>query len=319
MKGKTVYRIAGLIAALLLCLFIFEKVFDFGVKHNLNLKLSYVSSQKIDADLLVLGPCEPLWMVSPELLTKETGLSCYNLANSHSDFADNYLHLNLYLKNNKAPKYMLMYVTPESFDTNYNTFYSYRFSAFMGDEIVKNTVKECDRDFYKWSYIPFIKYGYYSHQTFFMALQGWKHYMSKKAAPYYPDGFEPPAKIVWDNHYDNLKKLYPKGYTLGWSTLRQKYLEKIILLCREKGIDIIFYESPILKEVSDYQYNRALGIEKINEIAARSGLTFMQFENTDWARDRTYFISPMVTTLKGSYLFSIMLGKRFKELKGLSD
>jgi hypothetical protein len=318
LKIKSAYKIGGLILALLVCLYVFEKIFDFGIKHNLNLKLSYVSSEKIDAELLILGPCEPLWMVSPEILTKETGLSCYNLANSHSDFADNYLHLNIYLKNNKAPKYMLMYVTPESFDTNYNTFYSYRFSAFMNDELVSKTVAECDKNFYKWRWVPFMKYGYYSHQTFFMALQGWKHYFGKKQNPYYPDGFEPPAKIVWDNHYDNLKKLYPKGYTLTWSDSRQKYLEKIIALCKERNIEIIFYESPILKEVSDYQYNRVLCVEKISQIANNSGLNFLQFENTGWAKDRTYFISPMVTTLEGSCLFSIMLGKRLKELKAAS-
>jgi hypothetical protein len=314
-KTKTAYKIGALALALLVCLFVFEKLFDFGVKHNLNLKLSYVSSKKIDAQLLVLGPCEPLWMVSPEILTKETGLSCYNLANSHSDFADNYLHLNVYLKNNAAPKYMLMYVTPESFDTNYNTFYSYRFAGFMNDELVSKTVADCDKSFYKWSKIPFMKYGYYSHQTFFMALQGWKHFMSKKQNPYYPDGFEPPAKIVWDNHYDNLKKLYPKGYNLNWSESRKKYLEKIIALCKEKNIEVIFYESPILKEVSDYQYNRILGLEKINGIASANKLSFLQFENVAWAKDRKFFISPMVTTLQGSYLFSIMLGKALERAK----
>ena len=317
MKNKITYKLGLTLIALVLCLFFFEKLFDFGIKHNLNLKLSYVSSHKLDAQLLVLGPCEPLWMVSPEILTKQTQLSCYNLANSHSDFADNYLHLDIYLKNNKAPRYLLMYVTPESFDTNYNTFYSYRFSAFLNDVVVSKTVAECDKNFYKWSGVPFLKYGYYSHQTCFLALQGWKHYFSKKQSPYYPDGFEPPAKIVWDNHYDNLKKLYPKGYTLTWSALREKYLQKIIDLCKEKKIEIIFYESPILKEVSDYQYNRVLYVEKINEIANRNGINFLQFENTSWAKNREYFISPMVTTLKGSYLFSYKLGNRLKSSEAL--
>ncbi|HWY37921.1 MAG TPA: hypothetical protein VNY73_05145 [Bacteroidia bacterium] len=318
MKRKTAYKTGVWILSLLLCLFIFEKLFDFGVRHNLNLKLSYVSATKIDADLLVLGPCEPLWMVSPEILSEETALSCYNLANSHSDFADNYLHLSLYLKSNKAPKYLLLFVTPESFDTNYNTFYSYRFSAFLNDTLVSKTVAECDRDFYAWSKVPFMKYGYYSHQAMFLALQGWKHYFSKKPQPYYPDGFEPPARIVWDNHYDNLKKLYPKGYTLSWSPLREKYLQKIIDLCRQSRIEVTFYESPILKEVTDYQYNRALYVEKIAEIATKNSVPFLQFEHTSWAADRKYFISPMVTTLQGSYLFSGMLGRRFKELKGPS-
>ena len=315
MKKKTSYKIGALAAILLVCLFVFEKLFDFGIRHNVNLKLSYVSSNAIDAQLLVLGPCEPLWMVSPEILTKKTGLTCYNLANSHSDFADNYLHLNTYLKNNKAPQRMLLFVTPESFDTNYNTFYSYRFSAFLDDPLVSETVAECDKNFYKWTSVPFMKYGYYNHQTWFLAIQGLKHSFSRRQLPYYPDGFEPPAKIVWDNHYENLKKLYPKGYNFSWSLLREKYLQKIIELCKERGIEVIFYESPILKEITDYQYNRVSGLAKINGIASKNGIKFWQFENLPWAKNRTFFVSPMVTTLQGSYLFSTILADRVSGLK----
>ena len=282
--------------------------FSFGVKHNLNIKSSYVSSHKINADVLVLGPCEPLWMVAPSVITKKTNLSCYNLANSHSDFADNYLHLHLYLQNNKAPKYLLLFVTPESFDTNYNTFYSYRFSSFLNDTIVSNTVKECDKDFYKYAKFPFMKYGYYSHQTFFSALQGWKHYFTKKAFPYYADGFEPPAKIVWDNHYENLKKKYPKGYIFSLNDLREKYLYKLLWLCKEQCIEVIMYESPILKETIQNQPNRVDFIEQINYVAKNMDIKFISFQDLSMAEDRKNYISPMVTTLRGSYLFSDTLG-----------
>src|SRR5258708_6858837 len=96
--------------AFVLLLFLLEKFFDFGMRRNLNSKAGYVATHSVPAQLLVLGPCEPLWMVSPYMITKRTGLSCYNLANSHSDFADNYLHFYLYLRNNPAPKYMLLFV-----------------------------------------------------------------------------------------------------------------------------------------------------------------------------------------------------------------
>jgi len=287
-------------------LFALEKAFDLGIKQNLNQKASYVNTHKINAQLLVLGPCEPLWMVSPEILTKKTGLTSYNLANSHSDFADNYLHLQLYLQNNEVPKYLLLFVTPESFDTAYNTFHSYRFAPFLDQEEVKETVSECDPAYYSWGKVPFLKYGYYSHETFFRALQGWKHYLSGKEKPYYADGFEPPAKIVWDNHHENLKKAYPKGYSFTWSALREKYLKKILALCREKNIEVILYESPILKEITAYQVNRALYLERIQAISGDR--PYVKFDGLDWAKDRKYFISPMVTTLEGSYLFSDTLG-----------
>ena len=302
------YKLILFFAAIICCLFLLQFFFSFGVKHNLNIKSSYVSLHKINADVLVLGPCEPLWMVAPEFVTKKTNLSCYNLANSHSDFTDNYLHLYLYLQNNKAPKYLLLFVTPESFDTNYNTFYSYRFSSFLNDTVVANTVKECDKNFYNWINIPFMKYGYYSHQTFFSALQGWKHYFTKKTLPYYADGFEPPAKIVWDNHYENLKKKYPKGYSFTWDTLREKYLYKLLWLSKKQHIKVIMYESPVLWETAQNQPNRPDFIVQINNVAKNMDIPFISFQNLSMSKDRKNYVSPMVTTLQGSFLFSDTLG-----------
>ncbi|MHB8261530.1 MAG: hypothetical protein ACYDCN_12950 [Bacteroidia bacterium] len=302
------YKLILFIAAFVCSLFLLQWLFDFGIKHNLNIKSSYVSSHKINADIVVLGPCEPLWMVAPEIISKKTNLSCYNLANSHSDFADNYLHLHLYLKNNISPKYLLLFVTPESFDINYNTFYSYRFASFLNDTVVASKVKTCDANYYTWRNYPFIKYAYYSHQTFFSVLQGWKHYLTKKELPYYPDGFEPPAKIVWDNHYDNLKKKYPKGYYFTLNSLREKYLYKILELCKEKNIKVVMYESPILRETSNNQPNREDFLAQINNVAKNSEVQFISFQKLSLGEDKKNFVSSMVTTIQGSYLFSDTLG-----------
>lgn len=308
MIKKKWYRFILFVAAFFCCLCLLRFFFEFGIKHNLNIKSSFVSSYKINTDILVLGPCEPLWMVDPDIITKKTKHSCYNLANSHSDFSDNYLHLYLYLKNNKAPAYLLLFVTPESFDTNYNTFYSYRFSAFLRDSLVSNTVKECDNNYYKWIKYPFVKYAYYSHQTFFNAIQGWKHYLTKKNLPYHANGFEPPVKMLWDNHYENLKRKYPKGYFFSWNSLREKYLYKILKLCKEKNIQVIMYESPILKETSLNQPNRPDFVRQIKFIAQNTNFLFISFQDLDLAKNKKNYVSPMVTTLQGSYLFSDTLG-----------
>jgi hypothetical protein len=286
------------------CLFVLQFLFNFGIKHNLNIKTSYVTSHKIDADFLVLGPCEPLWMVAPAIITKKTKLSCYNLAGVHSDFADNYLHLYLYLQNNKAPAYLLLFTSPQSFDLNNNTFYSYRFSSFLQDTVVANTVKECDSAFYTWSKIPFVKYAYFSHQTLFNVLQGWKHYFTKRTLPYYPDGFEPPAKIVWDNHAESIKKKHPKGNDFMLGGLREKYLYKILTLCKEKHIQVFMYESPVLKKMMANSSNQQDFEQQINFVAKNMNLPFISFKNLPMAEDKKQYISPIITNLQGSYLFS---------------
>ena len=109
------------VAVLLASMWGLDVLYTFALLHNQNLKLTSVATHPRNAELLIHGPCEPLWMVSPELIDPHTGISSYNLALSHSDFADNYLHLYLYLKQNHAPEYLFLFVTPESFDVRFNT------------------------------------------------------------------------------------------------------------------------------------------------------------------------------------------------------
>ena len=307
-----VQKISFSIIILLLFLSGFSRLYDFALHHNANLKAAYVQKAKIDADLLIHGPCEPVWMISPEILDVQTGIKSYNLALSHSDFADNYLHLYFYMKANKAPKYMFLYVTPESMDLKYNTFNTYRFASFMGDPLVDSVVQDCDPAYYKWIRIPFMKYAFYSNNVNFDALQGLKHYFDKRALPYYPDGYEPPLQRVWDNHLEEFIHLYPQGYTFKWNLLREKYLCKTIGLAQKYKINVYLYESPVLKEAIRYQPNRKAISERIGSIAEKYGIKYVQFENMKISESRKYYMSALYTNLEGSRIFTDSLGKYIK-------
>jgi hypothetical protein len=292
-----------------LLLFLIELFYSFGLKQNINLKLNYIQKNKIDAELLIHGPCEPLWMISPDLLDSKTKLKSYNLALSHSDFADNYLHLYFYLKNNKAPTYLMLYVTPESMDSNYNTFNTYRFAAYLKDAEVKAVVKECDKTYYDFSSIPFLKYAYYNSKINFSVFQGYKHYFTNKKNPYYPSGFEPPANRVWGNHAGEFAALYQENYIFKWNTLREKYLLKTISLAKKYGIKVILYESPILKEALAFQPNRKEILKKIDALAQQQNVPYIRFENLKIAEDKSNFISTLNFNMNGLTLFNDTFAK----------
>jgi hypothetical protein len=315
--AKTILKIILWIALLVAGLKALEPLFEWGIKHNLNVKASYVTIKKVNAEIIIHGPCEPLWMMMPKRISKLTGLTTYNLALSHSDFADNYLHLYLYLKNNKAPQYVFLYVTPESFDKNYNVFNTYRFAAFMDDTVIQNTVKECDKNYYTYYQWPMMRYAYYNNQINFVALQGIKHVISKRQMPYFADGYEPPFKMVWDNHLEKFRKLYPKGYYFVLDTLRQKYLQKCIELCKQKGIQIILYESPVLAEALPDQANRTEFVNKIKHIADKNQIPFWMFDNMEISKSRKYFMSTLNLNIEGTLLFndtfSLAIKKRLLE------
>ena len=217
-----------------------------------------------------------------------------------------------YLKNNKAPRYLFLYVTPESMDIKYNTFNTYRFAAFVGDSVVDSVVQDCDSAYFKWINIPFMKYAYYSSKINFDALQGLKHYFTKRALPYFVDGYEPPLKVKWDNHLEEFIQLYPHGYYFKWNVLREKYLRKTIELAQQKDIQVYLYEAPVLKEAIPYQPNRNEIVNKIKSIALEYGIQYVQFENMKIAESRNYFISTLNTNLEGSRIFTDSLGAYIK-------
>lgn len=304
-----VSKILFSIIVLLIGLFGLSKLYDFALQQNCNVKAAYVQKAHIDVDVLIHGPCEPFWMISPAILDKITGLKSYNLALSHSDFADNYLHLYFYLKHNKAPKYLFYYVTPESMDPNYNIFNTFQFAAYIGDPVVDSVVKECDPAYFKWVKIPFMKYAYYSSKINFEVLQGLKHYITGLTTPHFADGYEPPFEVKWDNHLEKFIKLYPEGYCFKWDPLREKYFRKIMELAKSKGTEVYLFESPVLKEAIKYQPNRNAIIKKIRSLADEYKVNFIQFENMKIAESREYYMSALNTNLKGSCIFTDSLGK----------
>ena len=290
-----------------------SKVYDFALLHNCNIKASYIQKNKIDADLLIHGPCQALWIVRPSIIEKKTHLKTYNLGLTHADFADNYLHLYLYLKHNKAPQYLFLYVSPESMDLNYNMFNTYRFAPFAGDVIVDSVLKECDSAYFKWISIPFMKYGYYNNATNFDAIQGLKHFFTNKTTPYFQDnGYEPPFNPIKESDPNAFVQIYPDGFKFVWNTLREKYLRKTIELAQQHNIRVYLYESPLLKKAVLHLPNRTATLQKIKSLADEYGIEFVRFENMKMADSVSYFFSTVGMTTKGSQIFSDSLGTYIK-------
>lgn len=310
---KTGAKIILVITGTCLCLLLLEKVYDFGLKHNQNSKLANVALVPKNTRLLVHGPCEPLWMISPALLDQQTGIASYNLALSHSDFADNYLHLYLYLKHNTVPEYLFLYITPESMDRRYNTFNSFRFAPYLDDALVMETVRENDPSYARWCIVPFMRYAYYSNKVGFDVLQGYKHYFTGRQEAYYPDGFEPPATRVWGNHAAAFAELYDKNTVFDWDPLREKYLLKTIRLAKEKGIRVYLYESPVYAEALAWQPNRPEMISRIRNLASAENVGFVQFENLHMAENKSLFISTLNFNMAGLKLFNDTLGKYIRK------
>lgn len=304
-------------------LFLLDAVFSFLIQENKNIKLSNAMKGKMEYDVLFHGPCEPLFTIDASVIDSILGINSYNFALRHTDFADNYLHLYLYLKENKAPKCVYLYVTPESFDLNFNTFHSYRFAPYLDDSLVASVVEEMDPAYAKTTWAPFMRFAYYNNYQTFDALQGFTHYINNKTNPYFkdgfiahpntiyhqrPDGYIAPEYLVYAGDYNVSQltdstlyyELYQERQTFNWDSCREKYLRKIFKLCASKEIKLFLYEStPYINSVAD-QPNRECFLKQTSDIAKEYNSKYILMDNLEIGKDKQNFVCPLILSIKGT-------------------
>ena len=324
-------KLTILLLLVMAAVFALDHLLYFGLSHNLNLKASYVGQGKVRAEALVLGPCEPLFTIDPDYLEKKLSCPVYNLSLNHSDFADNYLHFYLFLKSNPAPKMLLLYVTPESFDLRFNTFHAYRFAPFLADSIVSATIGELDSNYAPWIRLPLLRYTYFGRMLLFPALQGLKHWNSGKQKPYLSKGYEQhrpavspffdPARksdsLLFDVQLDEFGNTPEDAAdkTFIWNATREKYFVKIMDLARTKGVQVIVYESPGFSGILRTQRNRLAFLQKIDSLCNSKGSAYWCFDHLATCGARANFISPLMMKSAASQNFMDTLSLRINKLK----
>lgn len=319
-------------------LFGLDYAYSFLIQENRNIKISNAMKGGGDYDILFHGPCEPLFTIDASYIDSLIGTRSYNFALRHTDFADNYLHLYLYLTKNKAPKQIYLYVTPESFDTRFNAFHTYRFAPYVKDSIVAEVLKEVDPKYYSKTSFPFMRFAYYNSYKTFNAIQGLKHYLSNNKKPYFkdghiahpdnifhqrPDGYIAPEHLVFaaDRNVSVLNdssiyyELYEKRQTFNWDKTREKYLRRIFELCQNRKIELILYESPAYQPSIADQPNRQEFIHRTDSIAKYFNSEYLIFKDPSIVFDKTNFVCPLILSVKGTkpflHVFSDSIRKRF--------
>jgi hypothetical protein len=326
-KFYFIFKLFLALIALLLLLFFTEIMYDFGLKNNMNIKLSFEQKTNIQFDGVILGPCEPLFSVDPQIIEDLSGLKLLNIAQRHTDFADNYLQLHLYFKKHPATKLVLLYVTPESFDVRFNTFHSYRFAPYLKDSLVCNVVKNVDVKFSRWLFIPMMKYAYYNYFKNAEALQGFKHWLQNDTVPYFSKGYTQhisenrfngytlPQNLIFHNFVSTTElenkqlyyNLYEDNELFIWNTKREQYLQKIIQLCEINHAKLVLVETPIYSPAIQNQSNRLFILKKIKKIAKNNQVPFWLFDSLPMNYSQDNFVSPLILSRKGTICFMPIL------------
>lgn len=287
-----------------------EKLYDVFLQRNVDIKSSYILQEAINAELLILGSCEAYTLVNPEVLEKATAKTAYNLGTNHSGMADQLLHLHLYLSNNKAPEYLLLYLNPESFDQRFNKFNTYRFLHHSNDQLIREVILDQDPAYYWLFNIPFFKYLKNNRFHTYQALRGIQDWLLNSRHPFTNKGHLFVHNNLKQISHD-LQKDHPKGITYQWDKEEEVYFTRLVSLARKHHIQLILFEGPIWDKAKEYINNINESHQRIHTLANKNTLKYIQFDRLNEYEGDTDFITCFRLNEKATLRFSEELGNWF--------
>ena len=259
--------------------------FERSFKYEEGIKAVSINS----LDYLAIGDSESYSTISPMQIYHETGIKGYNLGEARQKLQDTYFNLKSTLKF-QHPK-VVLFETNAIFREFSTTESSYgKFNAF---------IKKC--------------FPIYDIHTF------WKQLLSSNKVSS-GDSFSKNPLITNNSvlkgfRYNTKINPYTKGNYVKISeqlavikSTQVEYLNKIINLCKENKIELVFFSAPSPKNWTYDQHNTILNIAKKNNYAYLDFNT-NNYVNIDWNKDTydkgdhlNYFGATKISSFIADYL-----------------
>ena len=252
-------------------------------------------------DVTLVGSSRVMNMIDPDVIDNRSGLKCLNLGVGGAGAADSYLLLHSFLQKNRTETVLLQvdYLI-------FHDYFSYPFSDYVWlcydeDPVVREALLQ-QRGilrYYAWKVIPFLRFIEFSSQYRFFIGQD------------LPNADSTPAnggKYTVDVQKNAPDKTYVEFKV---DKKASENLLKMVKLCKEKNIRIVFFQSPLPQEIENLT-DRTLSDKYIAAFASRCGVEYWDFSRQYYDRPEL-FVDRHHLNSKGTELFSELLGRQLQQ------
>lgn len=250
-----------------------------------------------DEDIIIIGSSRANHHYDPDIIAKETGLTCHNYGKDGQRIFYHYGILNLVLSHHN-PKIVIYDVnatdvgvlTDKSNFSGLSSFYP----LFEQDDTIKNLIALQG----KLQKVKLDVSHLYRHNSIFV-----DYYMTQGEG----NGFSG-VEGVWNEEIC----LIGEDKTPSLCPLKHEYMERLVSICQDKGVFLVLAISPKYalgdKEGVTTKY---LPLEKL---AKEKGVPFYYYEqDTAFINHRDYFKDILHLNAKGAVLYSQIISTRLKE------
>ncbi len=289
MRNFKVYKSLSLwVLSLLSLLYAADYAFGFFLLQNRDMKSSYVTTTKINADVLILGSCEARSTINPAVLEEETGLSAYNLATNHSLPSEMYGLLYLYISHNEKPAYVVFQFSEDNFDRNFQVFHTYRF-AHIHDSEIKELLALNAPEYYRLFKFPFLRYAVYNNLLLHKVKEGFRHWAGRIE----PENARGYFYNTWGQFVsqEGVNKKYGTEFYYNNDAEEVAYLHKMLQLCTENNIEVRAFRLPIWCGMDNILMNRQEINQEIAAVFAAYDVHYQCLTDEEcWQDSRLYYI-----------------------------
>jgi hypothetical protein len=266
---------------------------------------------KINADILVLGSSRARQHFSTGILDSALSLNSYVIGLEAYRFRMYYDIFHVYLRHNKAPKYLIISLDIYSLHEDTNAYYYQQFLPYLDDPGIR-TAYQGYRHSFTWAdyYIPL--YRYRGERTQIVA--GLFEITTMKRHPEQSRKGYSSLDIRWDNTFNNYRRSVNNHTTQQTDPSDMTLLSMFLRECNSCGIVPILVFSPEYSGFQQVVANRETIISMYQDLAIKNNDYFIDFSDHPICTDTSYFYNSQHLNSAGSIQFSKDLTDSLKKV-----
>lgn len=192
-------------------------------------------------DYVVLGSSTGLTTLDTKLIDKTLNTSGLNISMDDTSLSSHYLMLQYFLSLGKSTDQLILCVTPGDLQNPVNELNNndYRFLTEVQDTLIYNYYDRMESNGLKIlaysKFMPILGVSYYNNELFYPSLYAFLQ-------PAKRNRFDDKGNYTYPQIVNNIEK---RSIVTSKTSFSNPSFLKIKKLCKEKGIDLIVYQSPI--------------------------------------------------------------------------
>jgi hypothetical protein len=260
--------------------------------------------EKNDHDVLFLGSSRAITHYNTAVFDSLTGCNSFNLSMSGASSGVSLAALKAYLKNSKAPKYILYETDFHNVHVDRDIMEFNNYFPFLKNEVLLEEFNKIDPRMKHFYYDAYYSWPYTGYKNISTGLRSWFHLVSARDRAYY--------KGYVLNDYENPSRLIiPEKRRVAFTPQNEKDLRALMAFCKQMNIKLILVTSPMFAGGKVDMLNKDQVVDQLNQIVAENKLQHWNLSSTPYCDQRNLFLDHFHMNYRGARLFTCKLAGLF--------